>query len=320
MKKILRLLRLGNESGAVLVIVAAAMLGLLGFTALAVDGGMIYSEKSKLQKAVDSAVLAGAQGLRDSSSESTAKAIANDIFYEKYGYDRGLVFKLTVEPGKSIKGEAIDIPVAMTFAKAIGTDIALINASAKAIVGPLTKASGISPFVITKDDIPHATILNCGSTNPGDLSGNCGYLKSDDGNLRDAILNGATYDSSGTAWTDPGGSVGQVSQAINEIIAMDTKKDADGNFIKPQCQDASTADNSCARVITFVVIENWVDVDGKPVTGHSELDIYSFASFFIEKYEDKKLYGKFIKMVAPGEIGSGTGAGEFSLFGVKLDE
>jgi hypothetical protein len=312
MNRFLKLLK--NENGAVLVIVAFAMLGLIGFTALAVDGGKIYSEKSRLQKAVDSAVLAGAQGLLTSDS-SAARDIAEDMFFEKYGYNSGLTFDLTIEPGQYIKGEAKSIPVSMTFAKAIGTDIAYINASAKAIVGPLTKASGIAPIVIEKDNIPDGTILNCGSTNPGDLSGNCGYLNFPGGNLRDALLNGGTYEIGQTVTTDPGGSVGQVTQAImgvDGLIALDDSK--------PHCQSPDTADNTCARVVTVVVIDDWVDVDGKNVTGSSELRVSGFAAYWIEKYEDKKLYGKFLKMIAPGEVGSGSGTGTDTLFGVKLAE
>ncbi|MEH6907472.1 pilus assembly protein TadG-related protein [Neobacillus drentensis] len=315
MKRLKRLTSFREENGAVLVMVAFSMLALLGFTALAIDGGRIYSEKSKLQKAVDSAVLAGAQGLRTTNSSSSAEEIANDIFYEKYGYDNSLVFNLTVVPGQSIEGEAKNIPVSMTFAKAVGTDEAFINASAKAVVGPITKASGIAPFVILKSDIPNRTVLNCGSTNPGDLQGNCGYLKFSDGNLRDAILNGATYDVRNTVFTDPGGSVGQVEQAIDGVDGIVSK-----DVSKLHCQSPDTADNSCARVITTVVVDNWVDVEGKPITGKSEVKIVGFASYWIDRYEDKRLYGKFIKMVAPGEIGTGTGIGDYNLFGVKLSE
>ncbi|TDL73868.1 hypothetical protein E2R56_13375 [Rhodococcus qingshengii] len=314
MKRILKFIRLRDESGAIMVIVAVAMLGLIGFTALAVDGGRIYSEKSKLQKAVDSAVLAGAQGLLTSDS-SAARDIAEDMFFEKYGYDSGLIFDLTIEPGQYIKGEAKTIPISMTFAKAIGTDVAYINASAKAIVGPLTKASGIAPIVIEKDNIPDGTILNCGSTNPGDLNGNCGYLNFPDGNLRDALLNGGTYEVGQTVITDPGGSVGQVSQAImgvDGLIALDASKS--------HCQSHETADNTCARVVTVVVIDDWVDIDGKKVTGSSELRVSGFAAYWIEKYEDKKLYGRFIEMIAPGTIGSGPGTGNNTLYGVKLAE
>ncbi|OLS36895.1 Tad domain-containing protein [Bacillus sp. MRMR6] len=307
MKKLIA--KFNDESGGVLAFVAIFMVVLLGFTALVIDGGRLYTEKSKLQKALDAAVLAGVHGLRISDDKSSEIAI--DVS-EKNGYkvEKSELF-YTSDSIKAIK--KINVP--MTFAKVIGVDNTIVSASAKAIIGPLTKASGIAPLVIEKNNIPNGTILNCGSTNPGDLSGNCGYLNFPSGNLRDALLNGGTYEVGQTVTTDPGGSVGQVDQAImgvNGLIALDASK--------THCQKYETADNTCARVITIVVIDDWVDIDGKEVKGTSKVKVTGFASYWIEKYENKKLYGKFIKMVAPGEIGSGSVVGDYALYGVKLSE
>jgi Flp pilus assembly protein TadG len=307
MKKLIA--RFRDESGGVLAFVAIFMVVLLGFTALVIDGGRLYTEKSKLQKALDAAVLAGVHGLR--VSDDKASEIAIDVS-EKNGYkvEKSELY-YTSDSLKAIK--KINVP--MTFAKVIGIGNTTVSASAKAIVGPLTKASGIAPLVIEKDNIPNATILNCGSTNPGDLSGNCGYLNLPGGNLRESLLNGGTYEVGQTVTTDPGGSVGQADQAImgvNGLIALDASK--------PHCHSHETADNTCARVITVVVIDDWVDINGKEVKGTSQLKVTGFASYWIEKYEDKKLYGKFIKMIAPGEIGSGSGLGDYALYGVKLSE
>jgi Flp pilus assembly protein TadG len=309
MRKLLSFEKLRDESGGVLVFVAIFMTVLLGITAVVIDGGRLYSEKSKLQKALDAAVLAGVQGFR--TSEASAREIAKDIS-KKNNFeviDSELTF--TSDSIKATK----QVIVPMTLAKVLGINNTTVSATATAKVAPLTKASGIAPLVIEKSNIPNATVLNCGSTNPGDLQGNCGYLKSTEGNLRDALLNGSTYEVGKTVFTDPGGSVGQVEQAIDGVEGIVARDAA-----KPHCQSPDTADNTCARVITVVVIDGWVDVDGKKVTGTSELKVAGFASYWIEKYEDKKLYGKFIKMIAPGEIGTGTGIGEYALFGVKLVE
>jgi Flp pilus assembly protein TadG len=305
MKSFLNFAKLRDESGGVLVFVALFMVVLLGFAALAIDGGRLYTEKSKLQKALDASVLAGVQGLR--TSQYRAIEIAIDVS-DKNGFkvsNSELTF-----PSNSIKAtKQVNVP--LTLAKVIGINSTTISATATAKVAPLTKASGIAPIVIDKANIPSATILNCGETNPGTLQGNCGYLKSDD-NLRDAFVNGSTYEVEKTAFTDPGGSVGQVRDAIDYIINSDASK--------PHCQSASTADNLCKRVVTVAVIENWTDINGKEVTGKSEVRIIGFAAYWIEKYEDKKLYGQFIKMISPGEMGSGTGIGEYGLYGVKLVE
>ncbi|MHB8193226.1 MAG: pilus assembly protein TadG-related protein [Bellilinea sp.] len=49
-----------NESGQILVFLALVLMGLLGFTALAIDGGMIYADRRYTQSAADAASLAGA--------------------------------------------------------------------------------------------------------------------------------------------------------------------------------------------------------------------------------------------------------------------
>ncbi|WP_286229609.1 TadE/TadG family type IV pilus assembly protein [Neobacillus mesonae] len=307
MKILLKLLNLRDESGATLVIVALSMVALMGFATLTIDGGRLYSEKSKLQKAMDATVLAGAQGLR--TSQARARELAEEVS-DKNGF-KVSASEVTFPAGDSIKAKK-ELNVPMTFARVIGINDATVSATATAKVAPLTKASGIAPIVIEESNIPSATVLNCGETNPGTLQGNCGYLQSAASNIREGLENGATYEVGKTVWTDPGGSVGQVDQAVEYLINSDSDK--------PHCQSASTADNLCKRVITVVVIEEWKDVNGKEVKGKSELKVKYFASYWLEKYEDKKLYGKFIKMIAPGEIGSGTGIGEYGLYGVKLIE
>jgi hypothetical protein len=60
--KMLKRLR-KEERGNVLVIVALALSVLMAAAAMAVDAGQLYFEKSKLQKTVDAAALAGAHAL-----------------------------------------------------------------------------------------------------------------------------------------------------------------------------------------------------------------------------------------------------------------
>ena len=50
-----------RERGAVSVLIAILMVSLLGFTALAVDVGMLYAERTQLRNGADAAALAIAQ-------------------------------------------------------------------------------------------------------------------------------------------------------------------------------------------------------------------------------------------------------------------
>src|SRR5690606_4536767 len=62
----------GDERGQTLVQVALMLVVLLGFAALAIDGGMVYAERRHMQNAADAGALAGARELCLSGSETLA--------------------------------------------------------------------------------------------------------------------------------------------------------------------------------------------------------------------------------------------------------
>jgi hypothetical protein len=66
MKSKFLLRQMSNKKGVTTVVVALALLALLGFAALAVDLGYLYIIKGELQNAADSGALAGAQDLYNS--------------------------------------------------------------------------------------------------------------------------------------------------------------------------------------------------------------------------------------------------------------
>ncbi len=61
MKK-LTLKKRNSESGQVMAFLALVLVGLVGFAALAIDGGMLYSDRRHAQNAADAASLAGGSG------------------------------------------------------------------------------------------------------------------------------------------------------------------------------------------------------------------------------------------------------------------
>ena len=67
-----------EESGVAVIFLAISMVVLMGFTALAVDFGLVYYQRSQLQTALDSAALAAAQKLPDKQA-----AIQAAITYAK---------------------------------------------------------------------------------------------------------------------------------------------------------------------------------------------------------------------------------------------
>mgnify|MGYP006304478977 FL=1 len=51
-----------GEHGQVLALIAVGIVGLMGFAALALDGGMLLSDRRHAQNAADTSSLAGASG------------------------------------------------------------------------------------------------------------------------------------------------------------------------------------------------------------------------------------------------------------------
>jgi len=68
-----------RESGQTLVLISLSLLVLIGFGALAVDVGLLYFTKQRVQTAADAAAVAAAQSLNDGGSYSTATQAAKDI-------------------------------------------------------------------------------------------------------------------------------------------------------------------------------------------------------------------------------------------------
>ena len=297
-----------SEHGGAMVMVALMMTVLLGLTAIVVDAGRLYSEKSSLQKALDAAVLAGGQLMV--SSEAQAKLIAKEIS-EKNGY---ILIDSNLESTATSLRATKKIVVPMTFAKVLGIHEVEVEATARVIAGPLTVARGLAPLAVELAHIKEET-TNMKCTTAGQNSGNCGYLKTGSGgasSLADAIKNGSnisytngqTYDLD----TEPGEKWGPVKSAFEELINRDQGK--------THCQSYSTADNSCARVLYVAVVETFENANGR-----DEVKVVGFAAYWIQSVvnSSKSINGKFIQMIAPGEIDeSGTGIGFGGLYGVKL--
>lgn len=69
-----RLWRVRGRRGGVAPLVAISLVMLLGFVALAVDGGYIYVSRAQMQRAVDASALAGASALVEAEDLATARA------------------------------------------------------------------------------------------------------------------------------------------------------------------------------------------------------------------------------------------------------
>lgn len=294
--------RLAHEqSGISMILFALSLLMIFGFTSFVVDAGGIYLEKSRLQKALDAAVLAGAQVLIDPNGnpKATAKDIAakNGFTVEDSEIEVGADY---VEINKTVNKN-------LTFARVLGFNDADVPATARAELSSLSSGEGIVPIGILQNNFVRGEsyILNA---QPGNSHspGNFGFLGIDGngGNvLREAIMNGTKRKVlEEFEWTEPGTMAGPVRQGFEYRINQDAGKE--------HCQSHETANSSCSRVIITPIVESYEDA-----TGRSMVRITGFAAFWVESAGNHEVRGRFIDVYTNGTAGPGQ---DFGVNVVKL--
>ena len=152
----------GNEKGQVLVLTALLMVVLTAFAGLALDAGMLYLTKTKLQNAADAAALAGAKDLPNSSA---AKSTA-----DSYAQQNGSAVTTTTTPynGNSKQIEVVcKKKVKFAFASLLGlTDT---DVSARAVAKGSSWAGEALPFINLDSYGSEGSPLNAwNKVNPGD--------------------------------------------------------------------------------------------------------------------------------------------------------
>lgn len=136
-----------DDSGAIAVIVAVAMVALMGVSALVVDAGSLYSERRTLQTAADAAALAGAQELPADPVRARDVALA----YLAANAPEAEGATVTIESGLAVN-DTVRIEVGVPdsplyFARIWGDETAPVAAGASArVTSPLGYGHGVMPF------------------------------------------------------------------------------------------------------------------------------------------------------------------------------
>lgn len=151
----MKLKMLGNERGAVLVVVAISMVALLSMVALAVDLGMLFKTRDEAQRAADAAALAGASAFL----EQTGLAAVDTA--EARAYDFALRNNMTGGPIDSSEVTVVVIPdsqkvrvwirrasVATWFARVFGVTSVPIGAKSAAWATAAGQGKCVKPFAI----------------------------------------------------------------------------------------------------------------------------------------------------------------------------
>ena len=148
-----------SEKGQVLVLVALAIIVLLGFAALAIDVGFMYSTRHELQRSADAGALAGASAFTTGDwNDPGVQGIADARAREFAAKDK--VIQATLNPASEVavsfpRTDQIEVITSrnadLFFARIFGMANRVITARAvaqAAVAGPPTEVNCIKPFAI----------------------------------------------------------------------------------------------------------------------------------------------------------------------------
>ncbi|MBA7508122.1 hypothetical protein ES705_00042 [subsurface metagenome] len=147
MKKIL-----GNEKGAVAIIIAVGLVTLMLAVAMTIDVGSLFEERRLLQTVADSAALAGAQELPENPDEAIQKAV--DYANNNYGENVDSIdveISFTLATNDTITVTVLNPDAPLYFARVTGENSTPVGASAKAIIASPEEVSNVVPWGVKLD-------------------------------------------------------------------------------------------------------------------------------------------------------------------------
>ena len=195
----------GRQKGQVVVIAALAMVVLVGFLALAIDGGNANAQRRAMQNAADPGALAGARAL--ALGEDT-EAAATEYAVNHNGADSAEV---------TVDGQTVTVVARKSFptffAGVIGIPEMATSAEATAGYSGAKSVTGLRPIAVEErayDFGNEYTIWDSGIITDGQR----GWLDFDGGQLEDWMANG--YDGTVSVDDEVEGKPGQNVSALQE--------------------------------------------------------------------------------------------------------
>lgn len=157
-----------REHGAVAVLTAILMIVLLGFAALAVDGGMLYAKRAQLQSGADAAAIAVAQRCAVSltiADCSSGSPLASSLAQSNTALGQGGIASLSLNTtARTVTATTQPLQpgsqpgsVALFFARALGINSAAVGASAKAMWGSPSAGLAIFPLAFSVCQLKQGT-------------------------------------------------------------------------------------------------------------------------------------------------------------------
>jgi hypothetical protein len=281
----------------------------LGFWSL--NMGIVYLNQAKLEKAMDSAVLAGVQELP--GNPQLAIQVAHDYAVQNGAPDAETVFSVDAT-NKIISGNS-QKELGLFFARVLGFNTAHISAAAKARIAPISSTGGVVPFGVIEGSYTFGQMVRLkegagelpypGWFGPLRLGGSGAHV------YRDNIKYGypEMISIGDVIPIEPGNMSGPtrvgIEYRINECCHT------------PPCTVYSYAEG-CPRILIVPIIR----IQNSDSEGHpSTVKVVSFGAFLVDHYVgngiESNVWGSFINYVIPGQInenGSDSGVYVSQLF------
>ena len=327
------------ERGQALIIFVLTAAVLFGFTAMAVDVGLILHQRRQLQNAADAAALAGAIELPQSPSLAYDKA---QEWAENNGIDvaGGDQLDISVDPIDNSVTVRVEREEAFIFGRLLGLVSTDVHADATARVGSPLNLSGILPFGVLESAINYngnPTIIKYDSNNP--TNGNFGPIRVD-GNGASVLEQSIMYGTENgvcalsqpacqdpTVQTQTGNTIGAVRDGFNYRFdntssACDSFNevlipDGNGSYrINGPCNPFLGSPDSL-RLVLVPAIDSFPN-------GSQDVTLKYFTALFLNNLDNNKckgnsceVTGTFVKIVADPANDATLGAYD-PINGVKL--
>lgn len=310
--------RMRQSRGQIAVIITLVMATVLGAVALGTDVAVLYYNWVQLQKAADSAVLAGANYLTgDLTTNSNYVIQVTDQYAEQNGIKPAEIVSTTVAPDNKSVSIVVSRTVPYFFARVLGLVNGGVTARATAGINATAVPTGILPIGL---DCPSAdaTVNNCGypTYDPNSTSNQTVQLKLPPGgqvgagNWEPLALGGSggatlrsniTYgyqsptplDSWISATTQPGELVGPVTQGFSARMQLAGAT----SYAQTPTTDASAG-------WQYMLVPM---VDFNNQNGSGQVEILGFAEFFVTGVDQfGTITGYFMGTATNGGLASTT--------------
>jgi Flp pilus assembly protein TadG len=303
-----------NEDGQAFVLMALALVVILGMAALVLDAGAWFRTDRRLQQTADAAALAGVQELPKNPVLARTTALN---YAEKNGGDVAfgdIEVTSTFNPNDTLSVKA-QKEEAGFFSKVLGVDKTQISAYAKARVDSPVSARYVAPMVVYCD---HELIRNCDGTNDLIAFGVPTTLKYDKFGAPGAfgMLNlgkkGGDDDDEGTPGTSE--QADWIRRGFDKFLGTGKFRSNPGaKFSSTEIRGA--LDDRINTVLLFPVFRT-LEGEGQ----NAKYDIIGWIGFNLLSYKvngnNAELTGYFTEFIAQGVLAS-SGSGVPPTFGVK---